>query len=56
MPGAVVSVVLISRKSLKLYSVVLLLISNNNNNIDEGLTNRILKFADDTKLFGVVTN
>ena len=26
------------------------------NNIDEGLTNRILKFADDTKLFGVVTN
>ena len=26
------------------------------NNIDEGLTNISLKFADDTKLFGVVTN
>ena len=26
------------------------------NDTDEGLTNRVLKFADDTKLFGGVTN
>ena len=26
------------------------------NDIDEGLTNRILKIANDTNLFGVVTN